>query len=264
EFDKAIEQYTQAKAKSSPGEVNERATHKLGWSYFRLGKFDSALEAFRSHVQAYPEGAVHADGLFMQAECLYQLKSYEEALPLFSAASQTTPSKPQMQVLTLLHGGQCAAELQQWEESLRYFDQIPDKFPKTPYLADALGKRGWAKQKMNRLDEAIQDYEQAVTSSRGEAGAYAQYMIGEIQFERKQHKEAIRSFLRVMYGYGGENAVKEVKHWQAMAGYEAGRCAEVQKQLANAKKYYAFVVGRFGEHELAPKAKGRLDALDKL
>jgi TolA-binding protein len=89
-------------------------------------------------------------------------------------------------------------------------------------------------------------------------------MMGEVQFERKQHEEASRSFLRVMYGYGGENAAKEVKHWQAMAGYEAGRCAEVQKQTANAKKYYAYVVQRFGQHELAAKAKERLDALNKL
>ena len=100
--------------------------------------------------------------------------------------------------------------------------------------------------------------------SRGEAGAYAQYLIGEIQFERKQHGEAIRSFLRVMYGYGGESAPKEVQHWQAMAGFEAGRCAEVQKQIADAKKYYAFVTERFAQHELAPKAKERLDALNKL
>jgi TolA-binding protein len=200
----------------------------------------------------------------MQGECLYQLKRYGDALPVFTAASQTTPSNPEMQVLTLLHGGQCAAELEQWEDSLRFLDQIPVKFPDTPQLADALGKRGWAKQQLNRLDEALEDYTQAVTASRGEAGAYAQYMIGEIQFDRRQHEEAIRSFLRVMYGYGGENAVPGVKHWQAMAGYEAGRCAEVQKQVSNAKKYYAFVVQNFGEHEIAPKARERLEALNKL
>ena len=67
----------------------------------------------------------------------------------------------------------------------------------------------------------------------------------------------------------------EQRDWQAKAGYEAGRCSEVQiadaksaalraKLIADAKKFYQYVVQSHGEHELAAQAKKRLAALAKL
>ena len=276
EFARAIEAYTQAKKKADAGDIQELATHKLGWSLYRMKNCEQALEQFREQTQRFPNGALHADALFMQGECLFELGRFQESLVAFAAASQTTPSQPQMQVLTLLHAGQSAAKLRRWEESLRYLDQIPAKFPDSPYLADALSERGWAQQQLGRLDKALQDYEQAAAKSpRGEAGARARFLMGEIQFERQQYDEAIKSFLRVMYGFGAANAPPEVRHFQAMAGFEAGRCAEVQiasaktqaerdRLLADAKKYYGFVVRGHAQHEVAAQAKRQLDALARL
>ncbi len=99
-------------------------------------------------------------------------------------------------------------------------------------------------------------------------------MMGEIYFTHKQHNEAIREFQRGMFGYGGEQAPAETKNWQAKSGYEAGRCAEVQitaadaaakpKLIADAKRFYTFVVEKHPQHELAAEAKKRLDVLGKL
>ena len=173
----------------------------------------------------------------MQGECLFKLQRFDEALTTFNKVSQSSLSKPDMQVLALLHGGQSAVELKRWPDSVRLLDQIVSRFPDTPYLAEALGKRGWAKQQLGKLDDALADYEEASARSRGEAGAHARFLIGELQFERKEYGEAIKNFQRVMYGYGAENAPPEVQHWQAMAGYEAGRCVEVQiTQTQDAKE----------------------------
>ena len=58
---------------------------------------------------------------------------------------------------------------------------------------------------------------------------------------------------------------------QAVAGFEAGRCAETQikaapaaeraKLTADAKSYYTFVVQKHPDSEYAPKAKQRLARL---
>ena len=174
-----------------------------------------------------------------------------------------------------MKGVEAAGKLEQWQASLQLLDVIPEKFSDSSYLEEALYERGWAKQNLKKLDEAIADYEQAATKSRGEVGARARFMIGEIQFERKEHDLAVKSFLRVMYGFGGENAPEAVKSWQGSAGYEAGRCAEVQVQNASgpqqkakliqdAKTYYAFVAEKHATHKLANQAKERLAALAKL
>jgi hypothetical protein len=120
----------------------------------------------------------------------------------------------------------------------------------------------------------VADYEQAATLSRTEVGARARFMIGERLFEQKKHAEAIRQFQRAMFGFGGEAAAPEVKAWQAKAGFEAGRCVDVQLQgtapasrgslVAEAKRYYQFVVDKHPQDKLAAQAAKRLQELSKL
>ena len=52
-------------------------------------------------------------------------------------------------------------------------------------------------------------------------------MNGEILFEQKKYPAAILEFRKVMFGYGGDKAPKEIQKWQAKSGFEAGRCAAI-------------------------------------
>jgi TolA-binding protein len=266
--------YTAAKAKAEPGDVGERATHKLGWTLYRQEKYEAALAEFEEQLAAYADGKLAADGLFMKGEALFKLKRHAEAFSTFTTASENPSADAQKQVLTLLHGGQSAAQDGQWEASLAMLDQLTNKYPDTPYLAEAFYERGFAKQNLKQADTAMKDYEQAVELSRGEVGARGQFMIGEVLFEQKKFAAAIRAFKRVMYGFGGEKAADKVKQWQAVAGYEAGRCAEVQinnaaaearpKLIADAKSSFSYVIQRHAKHDKAQQAKEQLNKLTKL
>ena len=141
-------------------------------------------------------------------------------------------------------------------------------------MAEAHYERGWARQNAGQTEDALKDYETAATKSRDHVGARARFMMGEILFTQKQQNEAIREFQRAMFGYGGDQASAETKNWQAKSGYEAGRCAEVQiaaansdaksKLIADAKRFYTFVIEKHPQLELAAEAKKRLDVLGKL
>jgi tetratricopeptide (TPR) repeat protein len=211
----------------------------------------------------------------MKAESLFRQEKYKEAWPAFQEAVKNKASTPAMEVLTLLHGGQSASQLKQYEDALDLFAQIPEAFPETPYLPEAIYESGWARQNLGKTAEAMQDYQTAAEKSRTEVGARARFMLGEVLFEQKNYAEAIKEFQRAMYGYGGDNAPAETKNWQAKSGYEAGRCAEVQiatakdaltksKLISQAKTFYGFVTERHSNHELAAESKKRLDALAKL
>ena len=65
---------------------------------------------------------------------------------------------------------------------------IPEKFPDSPYLAEALLERGWARQKLIQVDEARKDFERAATLSRTDIGARARFLMGESYFQQKQYK----------------------------------------------------------------------------
>jgi len=274
EYDAAAKAYAAATSKEPAEELGEKAAYKLGWSLFQLEQYDDALANFNEQLTGYPEGALKADGLFMKAECFYRLENYKEALTAYKATQGIELSSPTISVLALLHGGQSASQLKQWEDALSLLAQIPTKHAESTYVAEACYELGWAKQNSGQEDEAMKDYEQAATSSRGAVGARARFMMGELLFGRKQYDEAIREFQRAMYGYGGDNAPDDVKKWQAKSGYEAARCADVQIKdaapadraglIAEAKKYYQYVIEKHPQDELAAQAKTRLTELAKL
>ena len=273
-FTEAIHSYTQCKYKALKGELSEKIIYKLGWSHFQLEQHEPALAAFQELVATYPDGGLAGDGRFMKAECSFKLEQYEVALAGYLEAQNMPAPSKDVEVLILLHGGQSAAQLKKWRQSLELLARIPRKFPDSAYLAEAHYEQGWATQNLGELTAALKLYRLASDRSRSEVGARARFMMGEIYFEQKAYAPAVQQFQRVMYGYGGTSAPADIKRWQAKSAYEAGRCAEVQiahatdvqqrsRWIAGAKKYYGEVIQRHATSDLADEAAKRLKVLEK-
>lgn len=271
----AVQAYGQAQAKSPLGELAEKTAYKLGWAHYQQKKYDDALRAFTEQLAAGGQGTLAADARFMQAECLFRMEKYSDAYAAYQVAAKEKASSPVIEVLTLLHGGQSASQLKNWEGAVSLLAAIPEKFPETPLLAEAMYELAWARQNSGQKAEALADYEAAATKSRDHVGARARFMMGELHFAEKKYDLAIQEFRRAMLGYGGEQGAAEAKNWQAKSGYEAGRCAEVQiaaagdaakKQqlIRDARQFYTFVVEKHASHELAAEAKKRLEVLKSL
>lgn len=274
DFTAAVKSYAASKRSSKVAELSEQATHKLGWAYYRLEQYEKSLAQFDEQLKTHANGKLFADAAFMRGESLFKSEKFAEALSAFTEARKTLPQSDTMQVLLLLHGGQSAAQLEQWQQGNEFLEPIPDKYPKTPLLAEVLFERGRTRQNLDRLEPALEDFGRAAAISRTGIGARSRFMIGEIEFQKKQYEAAVSTFRKVMYGYGGEKAIEEIKPWQAVAGFEAGRCVETQisaanaqarpQLIANAKKFYTFVVEKHAASQYAAKAKQRLADLAKL
>ena len=61
--------------------------------------------------------------------------------------------------LALLHGGQSAAQLNNWSESLKWLTRLTDSYPKSPYAPEAIYEQAWALQNLGRPDEARGHFE---------------------------------------------------------------------------------------------------------
>lgn len=275
QYDEAAKAYALAKQKAQRADLKERAIYKLGWTRYQQKDYKAALAEFDEQRKAFPQGALAGEAQFMKAESLFKLEDYAKALPEYQAALAQPVADETIESLLRLHAAQSAGQLKQWQESLKHLEALIKKFPQTPYLAEALYERGFAKQNLNQLDAALADYEQAAEQSRGAVGARARFMRGEVLFTQKNYDEAVKEFLRVMFGFGGAQAPDEVKSWQAKSGYEAARCRDVQiglartpaekaKALEEAKRYYSYVVQQHPNSNLVPAAKKRLDELQKL
>ncbi len=244
--------YHRAMQRAGQDELAERATHKLGWAYYHQGDFERAQQTFHFQRATYPQGPLAADALFMQAECLFQQQRYAEALAIYEQVQEA--STDEFRVLALLHGGQAAAQLEQWEESLDLLTRASASFPESPYLPEVLYEQGWALHRLGRTDEALAAYREVIAQTGREVAARAQFMIGELLFENQDYAEAVKAFFQVVYGYS-------FPEWQANAAFEAARCFEAMQRPAQAIQQYRELIDKFPESDKAGLARQRIERL---
>lgn len=261
DFKGAAEAYYSAVTKASKGELGEKAAHKLGWAYFQAADYSNAQKAFESELGTYPKGPLAADAAFMIGESLFKQEQYEAALAALQKALGSKPSSPEFTALTLLHAGQAAGQVKKWDESLKLLARLVKEQPDSPHVIEATYEQGWAKQNLNQLDEAFKLYETVTDKSDAPIGARARFMMGEVLFTQGNHKEAIRNYFKVLYGYGDAKASEGYKIWQANAAYEAARCFEVLKSAEQAKKLYNELLTKYPDSDKAAAAKDRLKQL---
>lgn len=258
EFAQSAVSYYGAFNKAGKTELGEKAVHKLAWAYFQQKDYDRALQSYRSQIDNFPTGVLSADAQAMIGECLFQQQKYADAFPALQKAIEKKPASSELQVLTLLHAGQAAAQLEKWAESLQLLERCATEFPDSAYLNEALYEQAWAQQNLGKMAEAAKLYETVADNTDAIVGARARFMLGELQFADKKYDEAVRSFFKVAYGYGHPNAPAGYHTWQADATFEAARCLEMLRKPEAAKKLYKELV------ELYPQSDKLDDARQKL
>lgn len=221
----------------------------LGLCQVESKQYDKAAATFRTLLSDDPKYAAADKAAFMEAECLFQQSTWAEALAAY-ARLKPAP-EPQTRAAILLHAGQAAGKLQRWSESVEWLDRFVREFPDSPALSDALCELGWARQNLGKPTEAVAAYRQAIAKSDREAGARAQFLIGKIQAGQNDSKEAVKSFIKVVYGYS-------CPKWQADAAYEAARCLESLDQKPQAAAMYQELLDKFPKSDQVAAAKKRL------
>jgi TolA-binding protein len=267
-FQAAATAYAAALEKAGKSDLGEKASHKLGWAYFRLDNAAEAQQAFRYQRATWPRGPLAADAAFMEAECLFKQKKYGEALTAYGQVKDA--SSKDFQVLTLLHSAQAMdtqalamlrpdqenQRKETWQKSVALLDRLIKENAETAYLPDAWSERGWALQNLGRFEEAMSEYQQVLAKNNGEQAARSQFLIGEIQFQQKNYPKAIESFYTVLSNYS-------YPQWQADAAFEAAKCFEVLNKKSQAIRQYKELIEKFPQSDKVTAAKSRIEVLQR-
>ncbi|HUT12727.1 MAG TPA: tetratricopeptide repeat protein [Thermoguttaceae bacterium] len=254
-YKEAARVYYNAMQKAGKTKLGEEISYKLGWSYYLVDDFDRGQAMFLYQRKTWPEGTLLAEATFMEAECFFKQKKYQEALDLYLTVG--TPGNEDMQVLTLLHAGNAAGQLKQWQQSLDLLSKCVEQFPASKYLPQALYEKGWALQKLDKPDEAMPIYQQVIAQTDQEPAARAKFATGAIYFGRGEHADAIINYIDVASNYA-------IPDLQADALWEAARCYEVIRKIPQAINQYEKLVNQFPQSAKAAQAKTRLEELKKL
>ncbi|MFK7735333.1 MAG: tetratricopeptide repeat protein [Pirellulaceae bacterium] len=281
DYAKAADNYSAVLSKTKDAGLLEKTYYKLGWSLFQQERFTDAAKYFAQQATKYSNGSLAIDAFFMQAECSFKQKDYKSALASYADARGQLESRgkkavasEQVKVLIYLHGAQCHRELEDWRQCESWLKQITDRYPESPYIATALYELAYARQKQDRVEEALKLYSEVANNYRNDVGARARFMMGELYFGEQDFVKAIPEFQRVMYGYGGDKAPEAIKNWQVKSAFEAARCSEIliekldgsarEKLIRTAQEFYTFIVNKHSAHDLAAKAQSRLGELKSL
>jgi TolA-binding protein len=254
EYHEAAVAYYKAMTAAGDTALGEKAAHRLGWSYYHEKKLDDAEKTFQYQMGTYPQGPLEAEAAFAVAECRFQQGKFETALAAYAALEGRKLSNPDFQALAYLHAGQAAGQSKAWRDSLAWLEKFAKECADSRHLPEALYEQAWARQNLDEFDKAIDLYRRVIDQTDREVAARAQFMIGEIQFDRKEHSEAVKSFFKVLYGYG-------FPEWQSAAAFEAGRCFEVLEKKTQAVKIYGELIEKFPDSDKAPLARKRIEEL---
>lgn len=266
-WDQAAEAYAKAiaaaKDANNAAELLEQARHKRGWAFAMKQDHAAAAEAFADQVRYHPAGPLAADGQAMLGESLFQSDDHTKAMRPLTAALEDPArlSSDDLRGLALIRAGECAARARDWAKSLTLSEQLQRSQPASPYAPQARYAAAWARQNLGQLDQALAAYRTLADAGHTEIAARARLMEGEVLFEQGNHKDAIKAFFKVAYGFGDQQAPPEFHPWQAQAAYEAARCFEALGEKEQATKLYAELVSRYPDSAQTPAARKRLTAL---
>lgn len=243
-------------------ELREQARHLLGWVHFDSGGYEPAEQVFRDQLAKDPQGNLASDARVMLAESLFAQEKYGDALPEYRAALAEKNVRDDLRVMALLHAGQAAGQTAtqpaDWQTAYALLDKASQSGADSSYQNEIAYERAWALSKLGKPGEARPEFERLAAETTGVLSARARFVLGELQFAAKEYEEAVRTFFKVAYGYGGADAPDEFHAWQAESLFEAARCLELMDRRGPARKLYAELLERFPDAEKAPHARHRL------
>jgi len=277
----ALDNYQRCRRLAADEDLTEKAIYMEAWCKYQQKEFAPAHEQFSHLLENYPQGAHARDAQFMQSESLFRLERFDDAIQAYQQIIGQENVTPERRVLALLHSGQSAIQLEQWETGLQLLEQISAGFPASRYLHEAMFEQGVCLFNLGRqksageqsdsteFDESMKLFDSVATSTRGALAVRARFHMGEVYFQKKLFINAVRQYQRVMYGFGGDQVSDEVKGWQARAGFQAGQAVLVlagdtsdfgkqERLIKEGEKYFRFVVDK------APNSKVAVAAEEKL
>ncbi|MDO4549885.1 MAG: tetratricopeptide repeat protein [Planctomycetia bacterium] len=239
----------------------------LAWMFFKQKKYQKAKEYALSVLESMEKTESEAEVTDVKeenrAELQFLLGQSEYFLSDWSAAEK---------YLTLsLQGGYlnksyCEDALlaiikvyevqENWPKLQQKCEEYTQKYPKSSQVTLIQYKTALALLNQEKLAEAEKLFRKIVDEDQGIHAARSLFMLGEIQFSRKDFTGAIKTFYQVMYGF--QDAVL-----QADAYYECARCFEVLGQKEKAASHFQQLMEKFPQSDKAEIAKKKMRILNR-
>ena len=150
DWDSAEKYFRIAADRAVDDSMGEKSLYRLGWTLFKKNDLQQAQKAFAGQAEKHPDGRLAIDARMMVGECLFKGGNYKAALQSYAkgrekiqaadenADSLRDPAERQVRELILLHGGQSAAQIKQWDEAIGWYDELKQRFSRNRLPASSV------------------------------------------------------------------------------------------------------------------------------
>jgi TolA-binding protein len=233
-----------------PPKLLQAALYRLGRTQAERKEWSSAARTLDRLITQYPDNPYQREARFWRAEVAFQSDDLKTAERGFAALGSEPPARSDAEGFgpnVRRRRIQCLVGLKRWEDAIAAAQAYRKEAPKDPQLAEVDFALGRALQGVARFDEARAAFQAVIDARKGsELAALAQWSLGETFFHQRNHRQAIREFLKVDYFY------PDAPVWQAAALFEAGKAYEQLDQWLDAAEMYEKLRLKFPKD---PKAK---------
>ena len=203
DFKPALELFNDVLDKEPPPDLTDKVRIRIGEIYTLQGNLKGALAHFEAVAQN-PKSAMFGQAQYGAAEVNLASKQLPEAIKRLSLffSQPNLQNQPGVTDRALLRLGQAQAEVKNWDESRKAFNQVVNAFPGSGWVEEARYGLGFALQQQRQLDQALNTYAQVTGRTATVVAAKAQLQIGLCKLEQKKYAEAVTAFMVVPTTYG--------------------------------------------------------------
>lgn len=188
-----------------------------------LLNYEAAEAGFRRVIEQFPGSHQEENASYWHAVTLLFLEKYDEALAELDGYLKRFPDGEWVAAATF-QTGTCLFGLERYDEALLRFSKVINTYPDSPVFPDACSLRGDIYGSRGLLDEAVQDYEQAVASARTQTQAkYATFQMAAV-FESEDRFDRILEVVQTYLDtYGNEADISMGIYWIGKTMLSQGR-----------------------------------------
>jgi len=239
----AAEAYAAVLAGSPDGALAAQALYSRGWALLQAGHPEKALADFQAFREKYPSHALAAECQLKMADCLRQLRRFDEALRVYELVRTTggrlVPDALAGKALVfqeqheyagaqaafceaaqaygadahaaacLFNAGNAAMEAQQFSSAVELFGRMQQAWPTNQMIRSAIYWQAMALFRQEKADEAAVKLE--LLRQMGvprELAAEAGMLLAQVQDARHHYAEAATAYAAVVTNYP-EHALAE-------------------------------------------------------
>lgn len=120
--------------KSASGMTSPKKSYAKALALYEQKHYDQSRAAFTAFLEKFPDHSLSDNAWYWTGECYYAEDRYDKAFESFKAVLDRFP-KSNKRPDALLKMGLCCGEFCQAEEGRIYWQQVIDKYPRTPSAA---------------------------------------------------------------------------------------------------------------------------------